>query len=129
MVAADLWGRGAHPLADACDYARHCSALDFWSITDHAEVATPKRWEQTKDSIRSCNAISNNGENPDMVSFVGFLNGRKWGSFEDHFGHKNVIFKGLEDAELAKRPIASGGVAVNALRTNGKDLIPLPLAF
>ncbi|HAT08949.1 MAG TPA: hypothetical protein DCS39_06820, partial [Rhodobiaceae bacterium] len=45
-------GEGAHPLADACDYARHCSALDFWSITDHAEVATPRRWEQTKQSIR-----------------------------------------------------------------------------
>ena len=122
-------GEGAHPLADACDYARHCSALDFWSITDHAEVATPKRWEQTKDSIRACNAISNNGENPDMVSFVGF----EWTQVgqlpEDHFGHKNVIFKGLEDAESGKRPIASGGVAVNALRTNGKDLIPLPLAF
>src|SRR5437762_2261140 len=28
-------GEGAHPVADACDYARHCSALDFWSITDH----------------------------------------------------------------------------------------------
>ena len=122
-------GEGAHPLADACDYARHCSALDFWSITDHAEVATPKRWEQTKESIRACNAVSNNGDNPDMVSFVGF----EWTQVgqlpEDHFGHKNVIFKGLEDAELAKRPIASGGVAVNALRTNGKDLIPLPLAF
>ena len=29
-------GEGAHPLADACDYARHCSSLDFWAITDHA---------------------------------------------------------------------------------------------
>ena len=67
-------GEGAHPLADACDYARHCSALDFWSITDHAEVATPKRWEQTKQSIRACNAVSSNGDNPDMVSFVGRQN-------------------------------------------------------
>ena len=25
-------GKGASPLADACDYARFCSALDFWSI-------------------------------------------------------------------------------------------------
>ena len=23
-------GEGAHPLADACDFARFCSALDFW---------------------------------------------------------------------------------------------------
>ena len=27
-------GKGASPLADACDYARFCSALDFWSIND-----------------------------------------------------------------------------------------------
>jgi hypothetical protein len=44
-------GEGAHPLADACDYARHCSAIDFWAITDHAEASTPKRWQDAKQSI------------------------------------------------------------------------------
>ena len=122
-------GEGAHPLADACDYARHCSALDFWSITDHAEVATPKRWAQTKQSIRACNAVSNNGDSPDMVSFVGFEWTQLGQTPDAHFGHKNVIFEGLDDADLAKRPIASGGVAVQTLRTNGKDLVPLGLAF
>lgn len=122
-------GEGAHPLADACDYARHCSALDFWSITDHAEAASPKRWEQTKQSIRACNAVSNNGDNPDMVSFVGFEWTQVGQTPDEHFGHKNVIFKGLDDSELAKRPIASGGVTVQTLRTNGKNLIPLPLAL
>ena len=34
-------GKGASPLADACDYARFCSALDFWSINDHG-------WTQKK---------------------------------------------------------------------------------
>ena len=32
-------GRGPHPVSDACDYARFCSALDFWVISDHAAVS------------------------------------------------------------------------------------------
>jgi len=121
-------GEGSHPLADACDYARHCSALDFWSITDHAEASTPKRWEDAKQSIRACNAKSSNGESPDMVSFVGFEWTQVGARPEEHYGHKNVIFQDLEDAKLAKRPIASGGITVDALRTNGKSLVPLALA-
>ena len=122
-------GEGSHPLADACDYARHCSALDFWSITDHAEASTPQRWEDAKQSIRACNARSGNGETPDMVSFLGFEWTQVGQQPETHFGHKNVIFRDLDDARVAKRPIASGGVTVQALRTNGKALVPLPLAF
>ena len=38
-------GEGANPLADACDFARYCSALDFWSITDHAEALIPEQHE------------------------------------------------------------------------------------
>ena len=26
-------GEGTHPPADACDFARHCSALDFFALT------------------------------------------------------------------------------------------------
>ena len=122
-------GEGAHPLADACDYARHCSAIDFWAITDHAEASTPKRWADAKQSIRACNAISDNGDGePDMVSYLGFEWTQVGQRPEDHYGHKNVIFESLEDTELAKRPIASGGVTVNALRTNGKALVPIGLA-
>ena len=43
-------GEGAHPVADACDYARFCSALDFWSINDHAEASTPRRWRETRET-------------------------------------------------------------------------------
>jgi hypothetical protein len=33
--------RGAYPPADACNYARYISHLDFYWITDHAESYTP----------------------------------------------------------------------------------------
>ena len=42
-------GEGAHPVSDACDFARHCAALDFWSINDHALASTPRIWEETVD--------------------------------------------------------------------------------
>ena len=51
-------GEGVHPPADACDYARFCSSLDFWSINDHAEGMTPAQWSQTRDMVRQCNAAA-----------------------------------------------------------------------
>ncbi len=109
-------GEGAHPLADACDYARHCSAIDFWAITDHAEASTPRRWQETKDTIRQCNAVAGADGDQDLVSFVGF----EWTQVgrlpEEHYGHKNVIFKGLEDDEISARPIAATGVATDTIR-------------
>ena len=44
-------GRGVHPIGDACDYARYCSGLDFWGITDHAAASTPRRWQETLSLI------------------------------------------------------------------------------
>ncbi len=118
-----LGGEGVHPMADACDYARYCSSIDFWAITDHAEASTPRKWTETKDFIRQCSKL-NGEESNDVIPFIGF----EWtqvGSLpEDHYGHKNVIFKDLEDDKLAKRPIGSGGVATNSLRLNSNALMP-----
>ena len=96
-------GKGVHPVADACDYARYCSAIDFWSITDHAEASTPLRWQRAKDAVRQCQAKSVDQSNPDLVSMLGF----EWTQVgtipSEHYGHKNVIFMGLDDDEVAAR--------------------------
>jgi hypothetical protein len=123
-----MGGVGAHPIGDACDYARFCSALDFWSINDHAESTTPRKWRETKESIRTCNAIAGDAENPDVTAFVGW----EWSQVGDHpdthYGHKNVIFEGLADDEVPARPIGAAGLATDALRGPGARvpaLLPL----
>lgn len=111
-------GKGVQPVADACDYARYCSAMDFWAITDHAEALTPVRWQHTKDAVRRCQAKSPDPANPDLVSMLGF----EWTQVgtipSEHYGHKNVIFLGLDDDAVAARPIAAQGIATDALRIN-----------
>src|SRR5262245_60027205 len=100
-------GDGAHPVADACDYARHCSALDFWSITDHDLTLTPRTWRETIETIRQCNAVAENPERPDTVAYLGW----EWtqvGSIPgNHWGHKNVILRDLEDDKIPARPITA----------------------
>jgi len=109
-------GEGAHPPADACDFARYCSSLDFFAMTDHAESMTPRHWRETKESIRACNAVAGDPANPDLVAFVGW----EWSQVgripEEHYGHKNVIFRDLAEDKLPTRPIAAGGLTSHAFR-------------
>jgi len=102
-------GDGAHPVSDACDFARHCSGLDFWSINDHAITLTPRRWAETVESIRQCNAVAGDGAEPDMVAFAGWEWTQVGTTPENHYGHKNVVMRGLSDDDIPPRPITAGG--------------------
>jgi hypothetical protein len=113
-----LQGEGTHPIADACDYARYCSGLDFWAITDHAESITPLRWRETEDSIRQCNAVAGDPQNPDVVAFLGWEWTQIGNTPETHYGHKNVILRDIEADKVPRRPIHSGSFAAQAMRQN-----------
>ena len=58
---------------------------------------------QTKDAIRQCNAVAGDPHNPDLVSYLGW----EWTQVgirpEEHYGHKNVIFRDTDDDKLPSR--------------------------
>src|SRR5258705_10263352 len=100
-----MQGEGAHPPADACDFARYCSSLDFWSINDHAEGITPTHWQETKESIRQCNAIAGDPKNPDLVAYIGWEWTQVGATPETHYGHKNVMFRETAEDRVPTRPL------------------------
>ncbi|MBK7974726.1 MAG: DUF3604 domain-containing protein [Deltaproteobacteria bacterium] len=100
-----MGGVGAHPPDEACDFARFCSGLDFFAITDHAMATLPSDWKSIKESIRGCNALAGPADDPDLVAFTGFEWTQHDPDPEHHYGHKNVIFEGTADDELPRRPI------------------------
>jgi len=110
-----LNGEGPHPISDACDYARFCSALDFWVTTDHAEASTPRKWQEIKEAVRQCNAPADE-KDPDMVTFLGFEWTQVGPKANEHFGHKNVMFLDIEEGKTPKRPIGAGGQASLGMR-------------
>jgi len=123
-----LQGEGAHPVADACDFARFCSSLDFWSINDHAEASSPRRWQETKEAIRQCNDLAGDPANPDLVSFLGWEWSQVGQTPADHYGHKNVVLRDLADDAVPTRPIGAAGLATDALR-NAASQVPRMMPF
>ncbi len=97
---------GTHPPADACDYARYCSALDFFSINDHAEGLTPERWRETIDTLRTCDARAGSAPDPDVIPLLGWEWTQIGSTPATHYGHKNVVIRGLDEDEIPARPIA-----------------------
>ena len=97
---------GVRPPTSACNYARYISQLDFMAVTDHAESYTPQHWKNSVKSVRQCAEVGASGGEPDLVPFLGY----EWTQIgklaETHYGHHNVIFKGLGVTDLPPRPIA-----------------------
>lgn len=120
-------GDGARPPADACDFARYCSGLDFWSINDHAEGLTAAEWRSTVESIRQCNAIAGDPANPDVVAFLGWEWSQIGSTPENHFGHKNVVLRDLDDALIPRRPIGARSFVNEALRESPPGTVQLAL--
>jgi hypothetical protein len=117
-------GDGAHPVSDACDFARWCSGLDFWSINDHDVGHTPWKWKQTVEGIRECNAVAKDAANPDTVAYLGWEWTQIGTTPDNHYGHKNVILRGLEDADIPTRPIT---VRLPGIDDEGGGGLPGPL--
>lgn len=118
-----LSGGGAHPPADACDFARYCAGLDFWGISDHAEGLTGEHWRETIDSVQQCNAVAGNPDNPDMVSFLGWEWSQAGDTAANHYGHKNVFFRDIAADQVPSRPIGSAVKGIPAAMITGLNTL------
>ena len=128
MALPTSGGEGAHPVSDACDFARHCSALDFWSINDHAIGLDQRAWDETVEAIRQCNEIAGDPANPDVTAYLGWEWTQMGTNPDNHYGHKNVILRGLEDSDVPVRPIAARA-PLDAFDRQADTALPGPLAM
>tara|TARA_B100001057_G_scaffold273911_1_gene274208 strand:+ start:271 stop:2469 length:2199 start_codon:yes stop_codon:yes gene_type:complete len=101
-----LEGEGTHPVSDACNFARFCANLDFFSINDHAEYLTRREWTETIESLRNCSDVSSEVDGSGIIPFLGWEWTQTSLDVDKHYGHKNVILKSLEE-NVPERPIGA----------------------
>ena len=65
--------QGAHDSSMACDFARYCANLDFFSFNDHAEGLTPDHWREQKKIIQQCNISNEDSVTNDLGVFHGWV--------------------------------------------------------
>ena len=124
-----LGGRGEAGPAAHCDFARYCSQLDFWAITDHQEGAPEWAWDESREAVQMCNDLyDGDGTDPDMVTFAGFEWQQSSNDPSDDWGHKNVIFRDFDDAEIPARAIASVGQVTGVSQTELKLAVAMATA-
>jgi hypothetical protein len=97
--------QGIHDSSMACDFARYCANLDFFSFNDHAESLTPDHWREQKEIVKQCNISNGDPVTNDLVVFPGWEWTQIGTTKDNHWGHRNVIFKDIQD--LPARPIGS----------------------
>jgi len=97
--------QGIHDSSMACDFARYCANLDFFSFNDHAESLTPDHWQAQKEIVKQCNISNSDPVTNDLVVFPGWEWTQIGTTKDNHWGHRNVIFKDIQD--LPARPIGS----------------------
>ncbi len=97
--------QGVHDSSMACDFARYCANLDFFSFNDHAEGLTPEHWRQQNKIVEQCNISNDDPITNDLVVFPGWEWTQIGTTKENHWGHRNVIFRDIYN--LPARPIGA----------------------
>jgi hypothetical protein len=67
----------------------------------------PAHWQDSKESIRACNALAGDPADPDLVAFMGFEWSQVGRTPETHYGHRCVVFPETSEDSLPARPISS----------------------
>jgi len=116
-------GEGTHPVADACNFARFCSNLDFFAVTDHAEWLTKREWKDSLDSIQNCARVSDDLDEPPLVPFLGWEWTQASVNKDTHYGHKNIIIRGTDKEEVPSMPISTTSGAFNSFAFGSTTLV------